>query len=158
MTDAIFLTKTKRPQRPAPRHSKVLETMTNQTTRTSQAAQNILDQINPGLAESLNNDLEDFAPGVSELIIETAYGSLYNRPGLDLKTRQLATIAALTAVGGQTRPQLQANIHHAVAAGANETEIVEVIMQMMIYAGAPAVLNALWAARETLRPHESDLD
>lgn len=123
-------------------------------TSISPAAVEIVQEINPGLIEQLSRDLDDFAPGIAELIIETAYGRLYSRPGVDLKTRQLATIAALAAMGGQTRPQLQANVRHAVAAGAKESEIVEVIMQMMMYAGAPAVLNALWAARDVLRPAE----
>lgn len=121
----------------------------------SSAAHEIVQEINPDLIGQLSGDLDDFAPGIAELIIETAYGRLYSRPGVDLKTRQLATIAALTAMGGQTRPQLQANIRHAQAAGATETEIVEVIMQMIIYAGAPAVLNALWAARDVLRSGEA---
>ncbi len=123
-------------------------------TTISTAAKDVVEQINPGLTDQLTADLDDFAPGIAELIIETAYGQLYSRPGVDLKTRQLATIAALAAMGGQTRPQLQANVRHAVAAGATETEVVEIIMQMMIYAGAPAVLNALWAAREVLRSND----
>lgn len=114
----------------------------------------MLRTLNPGLVEALSADLEDFAPGVTSLIVETAYGGLYSRPGLDLKSRQLATVAALTALGGHTGPQLQANIRHAVAAGAAEEEIVEVVLQMLIYAGAPAVINALWAARAVLRPDE----
>lgn len=121
------------------------------TPTVSDEARRILATLNPSLPESLADDLGDFAPGIAELICDVAYGQLYNRPGLDLKTRQLATIAALTAMGGQTAPQLQANVRHAVAAGAEQHEIVEVIMQMLIYAGAPAVLNALWAAREVLQ-------
>lgn len=112
----------------------------------------MIDVLNPGLVEQFTADLDGFAPGIAELIMETAYGRLYSRPGVDLKTRQLATVAALTAQGGQTGPQLQANVRHAVAAGATEEEIVEIIMQMLIYAGAPAVINALWAAKEVLRP------
>lgn len=118
----------------------------------SDAARGVLDVLNPTLVEQLAADLGDFAPGLAELIIDTAYGGLYSRPGVDLKTRQLATVAALTVMGGHNRPQLQANIGHALAAGATEEEIVEIIMQMLIYAGAPAVINAIWAAREVLRP------
>jgi 4-carboxymuconolactone decarboxylase len=126
--------------------------MTATNVSISPEAAAVLEVINPDLVDGLAADLEEFAPGVTRLIIETAYGGLYSRPGVDLKTRQLATVAALTAMGGQTRPQLQANIRHAVAAGASPEEIVEIILQMLIYAGAPAVLNALWAAREVLQP------
>eukprot|EP00752_Nemacystus_decipiens_P019608 g17664.t1 len=54
--------------------------------------------------------------------------------GLDLKTRYLATIAALTALGGQTKPQLKVNISGALKAGATQQEIGEVIWQMALYA------------------------
>lgn len=79
--------------------------------------------------------------------MEFAYGRLYARPGLDLKTRQIATVAALTALGGQTGPQLGVNIRHALLAGASRQEIVEVILQMAVYGGMPACINGLETAR-----------
>lgn len=68
--------------------------------------------------------------------------------GLDLKTRYLATIAALTALGGQTRPQLKVNIAGALDIGATQKEIAEVIWQMALYGGFPAAINGLNAALE----------
>ncbi|MGE4327245.1 MAG: carboxymuconolactone decarboxylase family protein, partial [Pseudodonghicola sp.] len=72
----------------------------------------------------------------------------YAREGLDLRTRQLCTVAALTAMGGQTGPQLKVNIEHALAAGASEREVLEVIWQMAVYGGMPAAINGLNAAIE----------
>ena len=71
-------------------------------------------------------------------------------PGRDLigKSRQLATVAALTVLGGQTAPQLKINIEHTLAVGATEQEIVEVIWQMAVYGGLPAAINGLNAAKE----------
>jgi 4-carboxymuconolactone decarboxylase len=86
---------------------------------------------------------DEHLPGFAETLIEQAYGRHYARDGLDLKTRQIATVAALTALGGQTGPQLAINIEHALAAGASEREVLEVIYQMAIYGGMPAAINGL---------------
>ena len=78
-----------------------------------------------------------------------AWGGIYAREGLDEKTRWLCTVAALAAQGGQTRPQLKVNIGSARRAGASRREIGEVIVQMGLYGGFPAMINALNAALET---------
>jgi 4-carboxymuconolactone decarboxylase len=87
-------------------------------------------------------------PGFTETLLESGYGRLYAREGLDLKTRQIATVAALTVLGGHTAPQLKVNIEHTLAAGANEREILEVILQMAAYGGWPAAINGINAAME----------
>lgn len=105
-------------------------------------------RLNPDLEEILSAHYDDLVPGFGESLIEWAYGRHYARPGLDLKTRQLCTIAALTALGGQTGPQLKINIEHTLAAGASRTEIIEAIWQMAVYGGLPAAINGLNAAQE----------
>jgi len=105
-------------------------------------------QLNPDLRTVLEDRYDGLVPGFTDTLIEFAYGRLYAREGLDLKTRQLATVAALTALGGQTGPQLKINIEHALAAGASEKEITEVIFQMAVYGGMPAAINGLNAAME----------
>ena len=104
--------------------------------------------LNPGLEQVLAERYDDLVPGFSENLVEWAYGRHYARTGLDLKTRQLCTVAALTALGGQTGPQLKVNIAHALAAGASRGEIVEAVWQMAVYGGLPAAINGLNAARE----------
>src|SRR5215475_5994483 len=96
--------------------------------------------------------LRDIAPDFATHLIEFAFGDIYSRPGLDLKSRQIATVAALTALGTAT-PQLRAHIHGALNVGWTRTEIVEVIMQMAVYAGFPAALNGLAAAKEVFAQH-----
>ena len=108
----------------------------------------LLADLNPELEPILKERYEDLVPGFAETLVEFAYGRLYAREGLDLKTRQLATVAALTAMGGQTGPQLKANIEHALKAGATKREVAEVILQMSVYGGMPAAINGLKAARE----------
>jgi len=105
-------------------------------------------RLNPQLETVLNDRYDDLVPGFAESLIEWAYGRHYARPGLDLKTRQLCTIAALTVLGGQTGPQLKVNIEHTLAAGAERREIVEAIWQMAVYGGLPAAINGLNAAKE----------
>lgn len=91
--------------------------------------------------------LQDIAPDLARYVAEFAFGDIHCRPGLDLKSREMATVAALTALG-TAGPQLRAHIHAALNVGCTKQEIVEVIMQMALYAGFPAALNGIQAARE----------
>jgi 4-carboxymuconolactone decarboxylase len=96
--------------------------------------------------------LQDIAPDFATYLIEFPFGDIYSRPGLDLRSRQIATVAALTVLG--TAPaQLRVHIHGALNVGCTRTEIVEVIMQMAIYAGFPAALNGLAVAKEVFAQH-----
>lgn len=99
--------------------------------------------LNPELETILAERYDAHIDGFAETLVEYAYGRHYAREGLDLKTRQIATVAALTALGGQTGPQLRVNIEHALAAGASERELLEVIWQMAVYGGMPAAVNGL---------------
>jgi 4-carboxymuconolactone decarboxylase len=91
-------------------------------------------------------DLASIAPELSRYAIE-AVGELYNNAAVDKRTRELATVAALTALGN-ARPQLKAHIIGAMGAGAKRTEIVAIITQMYAYAGFPAAINGMDVARE----------
>jgi 4-carboxymuconolactone decarboxylase len=91
--------------------------------------------------------LADIAPDFGRYVIEFPFGDIYSRPGLDLRAREIATVAALTALGNAT-PQLKVHIQAALNVGLSRQEIVETIMQMAVYAGFPAALNGLFAAKE----------
>jgi 4-carboxymuconolactone decarboxylase len=91
--------------------------------------------------------LEGIAPDLGTYVMEFAFGDIHCRPGLNLPSREIATIAALTALG-TAAPQLRAHIHGALNVGCTEQEIVEVILQMALYAGFPAAINGIQAARE----------
>jgi len=91
--------------------------------------------------------LEDIAPDFARYLIEFPFGDIYSRPGLDLRSREIAVVAALTAMGNAT-PQLKVHIHAALNVGVSREEVVETIMQMAVYAGFPAALNGLMAAKE----------
>jgi 4-carboxymuconolactone decarboxylase len=99
--------------------------------------------------------LEGVAPDFGRLLVEFAFGDICGRPGLDLKTREIATIAALTALG--TAPaQLRVHVHAALNVGCSRTEVVETIMQMAVYAGFPAALNGLAAAKEVFAARQEE--
>ena len=72
---------------------------------------------------------------------------MYSRPGLDLKSREISTVAALTAMG-TALPQLKVHVHGALNVGCSPQEIIEVMIQMAVYAGFPAALNGIFVAKE----------
>jgi 4-carboxymuconolactone decarboxylase len=91
--------------------------------------------------------LADIAPDFATYLFEFPFGDIYSRPGLDLRSREIATIGALTAMGNAT-PQLKVHIEAGLNVGLSRDEITEIIMQMAVYAGFPAALNGLFAAKE----------
>ena len=106
-----------------------------------------LRELDGELADRLLTSLIDVAPDFACYVVEFPFGDIYTRPGLDLKTREIATIAALTALG-YAPGQLKAHIAAALNVGCTRAEIAEVIMQMAVYAGFPAALNGLAAMKE----------
>ena len=106
-----------------------------------------LEEIDGQQGERVIESLKDIAPDFGRYIIEFGFGDIYSRPGLDLKSREIAVVAALTALGNAA-PQLKVHLHGALNVGCSRDEIVEVIMQMAVYAGFPAALNGLFAAKE----------
>jgi 4-carboxymuconolactone decarboxylase len=97
--------------------------------------------------ERVLQSLADIAPDFARYLIEFPFGDVYSRPGLDMKSREIAVVAALTALCNAA-PQLKIHIQGALNVGVTRTEIVETIMQMAVYAGFPAALNGLAVAKE----------
>lgn len=108
-----------------------------------------LAEIDGEAGEAVIASLIGIAPDLGRYIIEFGFGDVYSRPGLDLRTRELATVAALVALGN-VRPQLEVHLHAALNVGASQDELVEVIIQMVLYAGFPAALNGMAALRSVV--------
>jgi 4-carboxymuconolactone decarboxylase len=106
-----------------------------------------LDEIDGKAGHNVITALADIAPDFARYVLEFSFGDIYSRPGLDLRSREIATIAALTALGNAS-PQLKVHIEAGLNVGLSRDEITEVIMQMAVYAGFPAALNGLFAAKE----------
>ena len=106
-----------------------------------------LTEIDGEQGERVVESLKDIAPEFADLLIEFPFGDVYSRPGLDLKSREIATVAALTAMG-TAAPQLKVHVHGALNVGCSPQEVIEIMIQMAVYAGFPAALNGLFVAKE----------
>ncbi|WP_328587476.1 carboxymuconolactone decarboxylase family protein [Algihabitans albus] len=107
----------------------------------------LLSEIDGEAGERVAASLSGIAPDFARYLLEFPFGDIYARPGLALRDREIATIAALTAMGTAT-PQLKVHIEAGLKVGLSRDEIVEIVMQMAVYAGFPAALNGLQAAKE----------
>ncbi|OED72207.1 4-carboxymuconolactone decarboxylase [Vibrio splendidus ZS-139] len=108
-----------------------------------------LNHIDGEAGQQVIDSLQDICPDLAKYTIEYPFGDIYSRPGLDLKSREIATVAALTALGN-CDPQLKVHLNAALNVGCSEEEVKEVILQMSVYAGFPAALNGMFAFKEVL--------
>jgi 4-carboxymuconolactone decarboxylase len=99
--------------------------------------------------------MQDIAPDFGRYLIEFPFGDIYSRPQLDLMSRELGVVAALTAMG-TAQPQLAVHIHGALNVGWTEQEVVEIMMQMAVYAGFPAAINGLLLAKQVFAQRKAD--
>lgn len=109
-----------------------------------------LAEIDGEVGRRVIESLAPVAPDLGRYVIEFPFGDVYSRPGLTLKEREIATIAALAALG-HARPQLKVHINGALNVGCTPQEVVEIFIQMAVYAGFPAALNAVFAAHEVFQ-------
>lgn len=112
--------------------------------------QEMLQRVDGKGGEAVVGSLRDIAPDFARYLIE--FPSAIFTPWLDLRSREIATIAALTALGN-AEPQLKVHIAAGLNVGLTQEEITEAIMQMAVYAGFPAALNGLFAARAVFAAH-----
>ena len=106
------------------------------------------DMFGPAGAEERLAQATDLNRAFEEVVTRYCFGETWTRPGLDLKTRSLLTIAALTALSKPN--QLKVHVAGALANGATQEEIREVILHTVAYAGIPAGVEAFNAAGEVL--------
>jgi 4-carboxymuconolactone decarboxylase len=112
-------------------------------------------EIDGQAGQRVMDSLAEVAPDLARYVIEFPFGDIYSRPGLDLKSREIATVAALTALGYAT-PQLEVHIHGALNVGCTRQEVVEVIMQMAVYAGFPTAINGMHAAKRVFDQRDAE--
>jgi 4-carboxymuconolactone decarboxylase len=106
-----------------------------------------VNQINAEGARKQWEALSAISPDFARWIVESAYCDVLGRPQLPLRDREIATLAALATLGNAPG-QLKAHVEGALNVGLSKDEIVEVLMQMAIYAGAPAAINSMQIAGE----------
>ena len=103
-------------------------------------------QLGP-MADSYIRNIKALAPEFAWVNVTFPFGELYPRQVIDLKTRELCTVAALT-VQGFSQPELRLHVRAALRCGASRGEVAEIITQMIAYAGFPAATNALMTMKE----------
>ena len=108
---------------------------------------NKLLEIHPQAGQEVLEKFKDLCPDLGRMIVEFPFAEIYSRPQLDAKSRQIATIAALITLGNSPW-ELKAHIQGGLNVGLTQTEIIEVILQMAVYAGFPAAVNAMTVAKE----------
>lgn len=121
--------------------------------RTARGVKLLHQMLGPEQAEWTRQVWRESCPDFEAYVIEFLAGEIWSRPGLDRRTRSLATIAALAAQG---RPlALELNLRMALNNGASRQEIVETLLQIAPYAGFPACWEGLTLARKVFRELDS---
>ena len=106
-----------------------------------------LKKIDAEAGEKVVETLGRISPDFARFLVEYPFGDVYEREGLDLRSREIATIAALAAMGNAA-PQLKVHIEAGLNVGLTKNEILEILIQMSVYAGFPSAINGLLAAQE----------
>lgn len=112
-----------------------------------------LKEIDGSAGTKVIESLQDVSPDLGRYIIEYPFGDVYSREALNNRTREIAVVAALAAMGN-AQPQLKVHIHAALNVGISPLEISEIMILMSVYAGFPAALNGTFALKEVLRERE----
>lgn len=121
-------------------YTKFLEQMMEQ-------GQKMVRAFNPAMENFKATDFEKMVPTMPKEFMELMWGNTVNAGGLDAKTRMLVLIAGMTVQGVPVEPTFKLTVRHALEAGATEQEIAEVISQMSLLGGIPAMTKALAAAQ-----------
>ncbi|WP_411892803.1 carboxymuconolactone decarboxylase family protein [Yoonia sp. SDW83-1] len=113
----------------------------------------MLEELERGASDKVRANLEAFSPGATELILGYAFADVVSREGIDLRTREMLTVGMLAAMA--TAPgQLEFHMRAALNSGVTREEIVEIVLQVSVYAGVPACMNAVAVAKKAFQARE----
>ena len=98
--------------------------------------------------ERLKN-YEEVDKELARLIVEYPFGNVWGRPGLDLKSRSMCTVAVLTALA--RGPELAIHIKGALNQGITQKEVLEILIHVGVYAGLPTTVEAIRVAKEVFK-------
>lgn len=103
-------------------------------------------------SDAICTRFRELHPDFERFVMAFVMGDLYAREGLDVKTRLLCTVAALTVLGRQD--QLRVHLERALGVGATQKELEEVMLQMCAFGGFPATWDALVTAETVFKPKQ----
>ncbi|MDZ7840951.1 MAG: carboxymuconolactone decarboxylase family protein [Gammaproteobacteria bacterium] len=128
--------------------------MSDSASRRRAQALALLEQLEPGAPGRVAENLDDFHPEAAGILLGFALTDVIAREGISLKTREMLTVAMLAAMG--TAPgQLEFHMRAALNTGTTRDEIVEIVLQVAVYAGIPAAMNAIAAAKSAFTPPQT---
>ena len=110
----------------------------------------LLEKLEPGAPAKVQANLDAFSPDAAELVLGFAFADIVGRDGIDLRTREMLTVAMLAAMS-TAQGQLEFHIRAAMNTGVTQEEIVEIVLQVSVYAGIPACMNAITAAKKAFQ-------
>lgn len=126
-----------------PDFTKVFQQMMDQGTQMAKL-------WNPAMENFKSPALDEWFPTMPKEALEMTMGKTFNPDGLDAKTRLLVALAALTVIGAQAEDQIRITVRHALEAGATPQEVAEVIGQMAVFGGVPAMTKAMGIAQSVI--------
>lgn len=116
----------------------------------------MLNEVDGHGGQAVVDSLAGIAPDLGRFLVEFAFGDIYTRGALNLKQRELITLASLLTQGG-CEPQLEVHINGALNVGITQDEVVEAFIQCIPYTGFPRVLNAISTAKNVFDERTSAL-
>jgi 4-carboxymuconolactone decarboxylase len=114
----------------------------------------IMAELDPEATEKLQNEMGNLCPDMTRYVLEFAYGDIWARTSLDLRTREIITIAALATMG-TAAPELRKHIKKALHIGITKEELSEIMLHIVVYAGFPAGINGVQAIEDVVKQLES---
>lgn len=114
----------------------------------------MLNKIDGHAGDAVYKKMHSFCPDLADTLIEYVFGEIYPREGLDLKLKEMAVVAALTAMGNAA-PQLKVHLNAAFNVGCTVQEVKEIILEMSGYSGFPSCLNGMTALMDVLKERET---
>jgi 4-carboxymuconolactone decarboxylase len=123
--------------------------MKQENSELTNRGREIMEQLEAGLADKVCQRLSELDEDLPKLITDYAFGDVIGRPGLALKIREMLTVASLISLGN-AMPQLELHMRGALNVGVTPKELLEIVIQMAIYAGMPACMNGLTAYRAAM--------
>ena len=112
-----------------------------------------LKEIDGQAGVNVIESLKDISPDLAKYTIEYPFGDVYSREILDNRTKEIAVVSALTAMG-TALPQLKVHINAALNVGVTAKEISEIMILLSVYAGFPAALNGTLALKDVIKERE----